>query len=84
MNAEINEYARLRWHCRRGTRELDLLLERFLETEYGALSFEEQVTFETLLSEPNEHLREWLLEGVDPPHGPYGRLVAGIRAVMAA
>ena len=28
----MNQLARLRWQCRRGTKELDLLLQRYLET----------------------------------------------------
>jgi succinate dehydrogenase flavin-adding protein (antitoxin of CptAB toxin-antitoxin module) len=29
----MHQLARLRWQCRRGTKELDLLLQRYLETQ---------------------------------------------------
>jgi len=30
----MDELARLKWQCRRGTKELDFLLNRYLETGY--------------------------------------------------
>lgn len=39
----------LRWRCRRGMRELDVLLERYLERRYPHASPEEQRAFESLL-----------------------------------
>lgn len=33
----VNEVSRIRWLCRRGMKELDVLLSRFLEGGYGAL-----------------------------------------------
>ena len=41
--------ARLRWRCRRGMLELDLILARFLDTEYGKLTPGEQESFDALL-----------------------------------
>ena len=39
----MNQLARLRWQCRRGTKELDLLLQRYLETGYLLTDEEEKV-----------------------------------------
>lgn len=47
---------RLRWRCRRGLLELDLLLGTFLETSYEALSREERQAFEVLLRCPDLEL----------------------------
>jgi len=33
-NVSMAHHAKLKWHCRRGMRELDLLLEGFLENRY--------------------------------------------------
>ncbi len=41
---------RLRWRCRRGMRELDLLLMRYMDEVYPQASASEQAAFETLLS----------------------------------
>jgi len=42
--------ARLRWRCRRGMRELDVLLLRYLEREFPAATPATQAAFEDLLS----------------------------------
>lgn len=44
------ERARLQWLCRRGTRELDLLLGRFLEQQWDQAPAEVQAAFERLLA----------------------------------
>ncbi len=41
---------RLRWRCRRGLLELDLLLARFLDHGYSALSVEQRAGFERMLA----------------------------------
>lgn len=48
--------ARLRWRCRRGIRELDLLLLAYLESSYRLASPEEQVLFEAWLKAPDPWL----------------------------
>ncbi|MEN6585844.1 MAG: succinate dehydrogenase assembly factor 2 [Sulfuricella sp.] len=40
---------RLRWHCRRGMLELDLVLARFLEENYAGLTAQQRQEFENLL-----------------------------------
>ena len=44
------ELNRLRWQCRRGLLELDLVLERFLETHGERLQGERLSSFLTLLA----------------------------------
>lgn len=61
--------AKLRWHCRRGMLELDLLLLPFLEKVFGNLSESEQVIFEKLLACTDQDLYNWLIgheEATDP------------------
>lgn len=48
--------SRLRWRCRRGMRELDVLLERFLEQAYPQASRTEQQAFEELLDLPDPEI----------------------------
>lgn len=57
---------RLRWRCRRGLLELDLLLDAFLETSYSALSEEEKQAFEALLRCPDQALWRYCL--AEEPH----------------
>ncbi len=45
----MDELARLKWQCRRGTKELDFLLNRYLETGYLAADQQERDLFVELL-----------------------------------
>lgn len=53
---------RLRWACRRGMLELDLLFERYVNTEYLTAPESEQETFKNLLSEQDQTLFDWLVK----------------------
>ncbi len=55
------ETARLRWRCRRGMLELDLLLQRFMEKAYPQLSGTERECFAGLLELPDQVLLAYLL-----------------------
>ena len=41
--------SQVRWHCRRGMRELDVLLMRYVDSDYMDTNPEYQKAFETLL-----------------------------------
>lgn len=56
----------LYWQCRRGMRELDLLLIMFLDQGYQALDVKYHPWFEKLLETPDPLLLEWLM-GRDTP-----------------
>ncbi|TAN70800.1 MAG: succinate dehydrogenase assembly factor 2 [Methylobacter sp.] len=45
----MDELARLKWQCRRGTKELDFLLNRYLETGYLVADRRERELFVELL-----------------------------------
>ena len=47
---------RVRWRCRRGLLELDILLGRFVDAHYAKLSEAELQTFEVLLDMPDNPL----------------------------
>jgi len=46
----------LRWRCRRGMRELDVLLERYLQQRYPCAPAAEQHAFAALLDLPDPRL----------------------------
>lgn len=50
------ELRRLRWRCRRGMRELDMLLLRFLDDRYATSTGAEQEAFCRLLSLPDPEI----------------------------
>ena len=72
--------ARLRWRCRRGMRELDELLSRFLEIHYDSLTYVEKQAFAALLELPDPELHGYLL-GRDETSDPHqSRLLQRLRA----
>ncbi|MCO6439951.1 MAG: succinate dehydrogenase assembly factor 2 [Nitrococcus mobilis] len=61
----MSEIARLRWRCRRGTRELEYLLQRFLD-HHVSLAEPDLRAFERLLDCEDDRLIDWLIRGDDP------------------
>nr|VFK45887.1 MAG: Flavinator of succinate dehydrogenase [Candidatus Kentron sp. TC]VFK49787.1 MAG: Flavinator of succinate dehydrogenase [Candidatus Kentron sp. TC]VFK61182.1 MAG: Flavinator of succinate dehydrogenase [Candidatus Kentron sp. TC] len=59
-------------------RELDLLLERFLESRYDSLTDADKEIFSRFLEEPNEHIAAWLLEDTEAD-SRYAWLIEQIR-----
>lgn len=54
------------WRCRRGTKELDLLLERYYLQNSESFSEAELQKFQTFLAESDDDLIAWLLEEKTP------------------
>ena len=75
--------SRLRWKCRRGMRELDLLLLAFLERGYGALDAGGRTCFERLVDYPDPVLLELLMGRMTPSDKDVAQLVERIRACAA-
>jgi antitoxin CptB len=82
--AAITEINRLRWQCRRGMRELDLLLLRFLDTGYAGLDADAARAFARLLDCPDALLLEWLLGRQRPSDKEVADVVLRIRRSAAA
>jgi antitoxin CptB len=59
--------AKLRWACRRGMLELDLLFEHYVNTYYCSASQEEQSMFEALLECNDQELYNWLIKREPAP-----------------
>ena len=55
------ELKRLKWRCRRGMRELDQLMERFLERAYAGSSERERELFLKLLDTEDDILWRWCM-----------------------
>ena len=52
----MGELDRIRWRCRRGLLELDLVLQRFVDRHYSGLTPDQKRAFETLLEAPDNDL----------------------------
>jgi len=72
--------AQLRWRCRRGTREMDLLLLRFLERQYPHLDSREQSLFGALLDEADPDLYAWISGQSEPSNPDYLPIIGKINA----
>lgn len=55
-----SEIKRVLWRCRRGTKELDVLLQDFAKTNYETLSEEDKLAFSELLDFEDPLLAQWL------------------------
>lgn len=69
----------LHWRCRRGMRELDLMLLPFFESCYKTLSEQQQTDFAKLLEQTDQDLYQWLRGDVLPQESIFVDLVKRIR-----
>jgi antitoxin CptB len=69
---------RLRWRCRRGRLELELLLGAFLETSYAILSEEEKQAFELLLGCSDPELWQYCFGEKSPPDPLQADIIARV------
>ncbi|MDQ3204984.1 MAG: succinate dehydrogenase assembly factor 2 [Pseudomonadota bacterium] len=75
------ELRRLRWRCRRGMRELDRLLDRYLEREWRIASQAQRDVFLRLLESEDDKLWHWFLDQDRPPDADLAQLVQHIRTL---
>jgi antitoxin CptB len=68
----------LRWRCRRGMRELDLLLERYLARDWPAAAPERRAAFVALLELPDPELAALCLGLAAPPDAGLASLLADV------
>ncbi len=61
MNAAV-EYAKLSWRCRRGMRELDVLLERYFKERFASAPATEKQAFARLLELQDPVILGYLLK----------------------
>ncbi len=76
----MNAINRLRWKCRRGTLELDLVLQQFLERDYATLDANSKQAFETLLEAGDEDLWAMLNGEMPAPAPDYETVISLLRA----
>jgi antitoxin CptB len=61
------ELGRLRWRCRRGMKELDVLLTRYVEEHYGRASPAARLAFLELLEAPDPVIYAYCMGQAQPP-----------------
>ncbi|MGL5006878.1 MAG: FAD assembly factor SdhE [Plesiomonas sp.] len=63
---DINDKARVRWACRRGMLELDVIIMPFFEHEYDTLTDVQKVDFIRLLESDDPDLFRWFMNSTKP------------------
>ena len=70
---------RLRWRCRRGTRELDALLGGWLDVQGGQAEDDTLASFDQLLEQSDPLIWDWLMGNARPPRADWQEIVDAIR-----
>jgi antitoxin CptB len=74
------EYERIRWHCRRGMLELDLVLNAFVEQHLENLAPAQLDTLRRILESPDPELLDLVMGHSDPETTAELELIALMRA----
>jgi len=74
---------RLAWRCRRGMKELDCLLERYLAGRYQNADLSEQQAFAMLLELPDPTLHAYLFGGAVANDPAVCRVIESITGTRA-
>ena len=75
----MSEQSRLRWLCRRGMKELDVVMSGYLESHYELASEAEKNAFKTLLEMHDPDLYALLLRRQSCPDQAIEKVVTSIR-----
>ena len=67
MSTSDPTLGRLRWRARRGTRELDRVIGRWLDQRYATASEQRRAAFDALLDESDPDLWDWLTGNAAAP-----------------
>jgi antitoxin CptB len=73
------ELGKLRWRCRRGMKELDILLSRYVEEQFCRASKADQEAFRLLLEAQDTVIYGYCL-GKESPPAPLAALIGRITA----
>ncbi|MEY3289076.1 MAG: hypothetical protein RLZZ419_1318 [Pseudomonadota bacterium] len=76
----MHQLAKLRWQCRRGTKELDFLLLRYLDSGYALANEQEQALFIELLTFEDDELIKVLMGEWEVEAAAMKVLIGKIRA----
>ena len=79
----MSNHARIRWLCRRGTKELDVLLESYLRSEFDRASSEEKTEFLQLLNRDDPELLDYLFGRAKPENPCQAHIVSRLRSFLA-
>ncbi len=73
---------KIRWKCRRGMLELDLIVGKFFEQYFETLSPHQQLAFDELLEMPDPVIQSWLLQQEIPVENNLLEIIGLIKSTM--
>lgn len=76
---DSRELSRLRWFCRRGMKELDVMLERYLADSWPSAPEAERAAFVRLLECQDPELWDWFSGRREPGEKDLAHVVSRIR-----
>lgn len=79
-----DDLKRLSWQCRRGIKEVEVLLAPFFERFFRDLAPQDQALFVSLLEEADVAMFEWFTRRAEPPTPELRHIVDVILARMAS
>jgi len=79
MNARQTEYSELKWRCRRGMLELDIMLNTYLDKNYKMMSQQQDAVFNEVLDYPDQVLLDLLMGNMQSTDQSVNALVNNIR-----
>ena len=74
------ELDKIKWHCRRGLLELDLIFERFNRKYLAGLTSEQLDRFKELLAFPDNDLLDLVMGRAEAPDRRYTNILQLLRA----
>jgi len=84
MSSAKTEYAELKWRCRRGMLELDILLNTYLDRNYSLMSQQQGAIFTEVLDYPDQVLLDLLLGNMQSNDAGVNRLIREIQGINRA
>lgn len=81
MSTPVAEYSELKWRCRRGMLELDILLNTYLDRHYKTMSQQQGIIFSEVLDYPDQVLFDLLLGNMQSSDANVCRLIHDIQAI---
>jgi antitoxin CptB len=82
MDPADPQAGRLAWRCRRGMKELDVLLTRYLRERWHAANSAERALFEQILELPDPQLAAYLLGRERAPDSTLQSMLDRLRGVV--
>ena len=73
------ERSRLLWRCRRGIREMDIVLQEFLNQSYDTLNDADKYSFAQLLDEADLDILNWIMGKDEPENDGIKNIITLIR-----